>query len=170
MHNNIATIIIILSFALFSGLATLVPLTAQGQIKLEAASDQGTFRVEITWISANIGSPNRFDIRFIDPDTGSKIEYIKYDISIYSDHELKVHRQDQVSTFQEFIFEDQGSYEIRIDDIEDLGEGATIPIRVTPEFGQLDLFLFYAVTLSLAWIVGIVARKNYNNLFRPRIH
>jgi hypothetical protein len=163
LHGIITVIVIILSFlVLASLLLALQPVAAQGQIRLEALSDQDTFRVEITWTPTNIGSPNRFDIHFIDPDTGIEIEDIKYDISIYSDDEPEIRRLDQVSTFQEFSFEEEGSYEIRIEDIEDLGEGVTIPIQVTPEF-QLELFLFSAAALCVA---VIAARRNGNNLFR----
>jgi hypothetical protein len=75
-------IIIILTFALLASILALLPVEAQGQIRLEAVSEQGTFRVEVMWISNPIGSPNTFEIHFIDPDTGSEIEDIKYDISI----------------------------------------------------------------------------------------
>jgi hypothetical protein len=158
-------IIIILPLALLANPpALLQPVAAQEQIRLEAISDQSTFRVEITWTPANIGNPNRFDIRFIDPDTSGEIEDIKYDISIYSDDDGKPEMRslDQMSTFQEFSFEEQGSYEIRIDDIDDLDEGVRIPIQVTPEF-RLDLFLFSAAALGAA---VIAARHNGNNLFR----
>jgi hypothetical protein len=68
--------------------------------------------------------------------------------------------------FQEFFFEDEGSYVIRIEDIEDLGERATIPIQVTPEFG-LDVFVLSASALGIgmfaAWIYG-------KNLFRRFIN
>ena len=148
-------------------LLALPPVAAQRQIRLEAVSDQGTFRVEITWTPNNIGSPNTFDIHFIDPDTGSEIEDIKYDISIYSGDRAEIRRLDQMSTFQEFSFEDEGSYEIRIEDIEDLGEGVTIPIQVTPEF-QFELFLFSAATLCVAVIVAV--RLNGNNLFSQPIN
>jgi hypothetical protein len=158
-------IIIILPLALLANLLALQSVAAQEQIRLEAISDQSTFRVEITWTPTNIGNPNRFDIRFIDPDTSSEIEDIKYDISIYSDDddgEPEMRWLDQMSTFQEFSFEEQGSYEIKIDDIDDLDEGVTIPIQVTPEF-RLDLFLFSAAALGAA---VIAARHNGNNLFR----
>lgn len=140
---------------------------AQGQIRLEAVTDQGTFRVEIMWTPNDIGSANTFSIRFIDPYTGSEIEDIKYDISIYRDDRPEIQRLDQISTFQEFSFGEQGSYEIRIDDIEDLGEGVTIPIQVTPEFGLEVFFVFAAGGLGVA---VIAARHNGNNLFRPSIY
>jgi hypothetical protein len=136
---------------------------AQEQILLEAFTDQGTFKVQIIWTSNAIGSLNMFEIQFIDPDTGSEIEDVKYDISVYRDDHPEIRRLDQVSIFQEFFFEDVGSYEIRIDDIEDLGEGATIPIQVTPEFG-LKVILLTAATLAV--VVVSVMKSNNNNLFR----
>jgi hypothetical protein len=159
--------IIILSFALLASLLALMPVDAQEQIRLEAVTDQGTFRVEIMWIPNDIGSANMFDIRFIDPDTGSEIEDIKYDISIYRDDGPQIQRLDQISTFQEFSFGDQGSYEIRIDDIEDLGERVTIPIQVTPEF-RLEVFVFAAAAFSLA-VIAAAAARNGNNLFRQPV-
>ncbi len=118
----IVIICLILSLALFSTILTLQPITAQEQIRLEALSDGGTFKVEILWIPNDIGNVNKFEIHFFDPDTGSEIEDIKYDISIYKDDRPQIQRLDQVSISQEFFFEDAGSYEISIDDIEDLGE------------------------------------------------
>lgn len=144
------------------------PVSAQEQIRLEEVTDQGTFKVEIMWISNNIGSPNIFRIHFVDPDTGSEIEDIKYDISIYRDDMPKIQRLDQTSIFQEFLFEEVGSYEIRIDDIEDLGERATIPIQVTPEF-QLKLFVLSAAAAALS-IAMFAARASGNNLFRQSIN
>lgn len=141
-------------------------VAAQGQIRLEAVTAQGTFRVEIMWTPNNIGSANTFDIHFIDPDTGSEIEDIKYDFAIYRDDTAEIQRLDQISIFQEFSFVEQGSYELRIDDIEDLGERVTIPIQVTPEFRQ-EVFVFAEAGLGVA---VIAARHNGNNLFRPSIY
>ena len=164
--TKIITIIIavISSLALLSGTLAFQPISAQEQIRLEAVTDQGTFKVEIMWISNDIGSANMFEIHFVDPDTGSEIEDIKYDISIYRDNRPKIQRLDQVSISQEFFFEEIGSYQLRIDDIEDLGEGATVSIHVTPEF-QLEVFVFAASTLGITVLVT-AARSNNNNLFR----
>ncbi|MDW0122381.1 MAG: hypothetical protein QOK81_07160, partial [Nitrososphaeraceae archaeon] len=107
-----------------SSILAFQPIYAQEQIRLEAVTDQGTFKVEIMWISNDIGSANMFEIHFVDPDTGSEIEDIKYDISIYRDDKPEIQRLDQTSIFQEFFFEEMGSYEMRIDDIEGLGERA----------------------------------------------
>jgi hypothetical protein len=153
---------------LLSGILVFQPVYAQEeQIRLEAVSNQGTLKIEITWTSNDIGSPNKFEIHFVDPDTGSEIEDIKYDISIYRGASPEIRRLNQTSIFQEFFFEEVGSYEIRIDDIEDLGERAIIPIQVTPEF-QLKLFVFTATALS----IGVLAARasNGNNLFRHPIN
>jgi hypothetical protein len=153
---------------LLSGILAFQPVYAQEeQIRLEAVSNQGTLKIEITWTSNDIGSPNKFEIHFVDPDTGSEIEDIKYDISIYRGASPEIQRLNQTSIFQEFFFEEVGSYEIRIDDIEDLGERAIIPIQVTPEF-QLKLFVFTATALS----IGVLAARasNGNNLFKHSIN
>ncbi|HEX2472515.1 MAG TPA: hypothetical protein VHJ59_07165 [Nitrososphaera sp.] len=162
----IIIISLILSLALLSSILAFQSISAQEQIRLEAVSDQGTFKVEIMWISNNIGSPSMFEIHFVDPDTGSEIEDIKYDISIYRDDKPEIQRLDQTSIFQEFFFEEVGSYEMRIDDIEDLGERAIVPIQVTPEF-QLESFVLSAAALG---IVMLAARANGNNLFRHAIN
>jgi len=153
-----------LSLALLSSILALQPIYAQEQIRLEAVTDQGTFKVEIMWISNDIGSANMFEIHFVDPDTGSEIEDIKYDISIYRDDKPEIQRLDQTSIFQEFFFEGVGSYEMRIDDIEGLGERAIVPIQVTPEF-QLKVFVLSAAAVVLS-IAMLAARANGNNLFR----
>jgi hypothetical protein len=165
LHSVVVTIIIslILSLALLSSiLLAFQTVSAQEQIRLEAVSDQDTFKVEIMWTSNDIGSPNMFEIHFVDPDTGSEIEDIKYDISIYRDDKPEIQRSDQTSIFQEFFFEEVGSYEIRIEDIEDLGERVTVPIQVTSEF-QLESFVLSATALGVAMLA---ARANGNNLFR----
>jgi hypothetical protein len=170
----VATIIIIiiiiisfiLSLALLSSILSFQPIFAQEQIRLEAVTDQGTFEIEIMWISNDIGSPNMFEIRFVDPDTGSEIEDIKFDISIYRDGKPEIERLDQTSIFQEFFFEEVGSYEIRIEDIEDLGERVIVPIQVTSEF-QLKVFVLSAAALGIAMLA---ARTNGNNLFRQAIN
>jgi hypothetical protein len=165
----IILISVILSLALSSSILAFQPIYAQEQIRLEAVTNQGTFMIEIMWTSNDIGSANMFEIHFVDPYTGSEIEDIKYDISIYRDDrpEPEIQLLDQTSIFQEFFFEQVGSYEIRIDDIEDLGEWAIIPIQVTPEF-QLKVFILAASVLGIA--ILIARASNGNNLFRHPIN
>jgi hypothetical protein len=157
------------SLALLSSILAFQPIYAQEQIRLEAITDQGTFKVEIMWISNDIGSANMFEIHFIDPDTGSEIEDIKYDISIYRNDKPEIQRLDQTSIFQEFFFEEVGSYEMRIDDIEGLGERAIVPIQVTPEF-QVKVFVLPAAIAVVLSIAMLAARANGNNLFRRAIN
>ena len=171
MCNIVATAIIIsviLYLALLSAIPAFQLIYAQEQIRLEAVSDQRTFKIDIMWTSNDIGSANKFEIHFVDPDSGSEIEGVKYDISIYRDARPEIQRFDQTSTFQEFFFEEVGPYEIRIDDIEDLGERAIISIQVTPEF-QHKVFVFAA---AAAFSIGVLAARasNGNNLFRHPIN
>jgi hypothetical protein len=166
----VATILIssvVLSFALFPCISAFQPLSAQEQIRLEAVTDQGTFRVALIWTPNDIGRVNTFEIHFVDPDTGIEIEDVKYDISIYGDDSAEIQRLDQVSTFQQFFFEEAGSYEIMIDDIEDLGEWVIVPIQVTPEF-QPKVFLLFIAALGIAMLAARAA--NGNNLFRHAIN
>lgn len=138
---------------------------AQEQIVLEAISDQDTFLVEITWAPAEIGRIHVFDIRFVEPETGEEIEDVLYDFSIYGsgDRGVIVFHPDQYATRQEFAFEDPGAYEIRIEDIEGLGESVVIPIQVTPEF-HFGAFVLGTIALSMI----IVAVSRHNNLFRQQ--
>lgn len=144
-------------------LLTSSPVAAQEQIKLEAVTEQGTFKVEIFWTPDDIGRPNLFELHFFDPTTGIEIEETKYDISINKDDISEVERLDQISALQEFSFREQGSYQVRIENIEDLGEGVTIPIQVTPEFHTYNLIVFVSVCVAASALVG---RINTNNLFR----
>jgi hypothetical protein len=158
------------SLALLLCILTFQPINAQEQIRLVAVTDQGTFKVEIVWIPDDIGSTNIFEINLFDPDTGSEIQDIKYDISIYRDDRPEIRRLDQTSTFQEFFFEEIGSYQLRIEDIEDLGERATVSIQVTPEL-QLKMFVLSTTTAAALGIAMLAARwANGNNLFRHTIN
>lgn len=152
----------ILAFALISSLLPFIPVTAQEEIVLEAASDQGTFTVKIIWTPSDIGSANAFDIRFIEPETGVEIEDVIYDFSVYREGDREVLRREQIATRQEYTFDEQGPYEIRIDDIEGLGEGVVVPIQVTPEF-PIGALVVVAGALGAA---VLLARRNNNNLFR----
>jgi hypothetical protein len=152
----------ILAFALTLSLLAGTHAAAQEQIPFEASSDQGTFTVEIAWTPDEIGSAHAFDIRFIEPETGEEIEDVVYDFSVYRGGDREVQRRDQVATLQEFTFDEQGSYEIRIEDIEGLGERVALPIEVTPEF-PLGVLALIAATFGA---VVLVARRNSNNLFR----
>lgn len=154
--------IVLFAFGLLASLLAADQASAQEQIVLEASSDQKTFTVEITWTPDDIGSANKFDMRFIEPETGEEIEDVMYDFSIYKGGDREVVRRDQTATRQEFAFDEAGSYEVRIDDIEGLGERVAIPIQVTPEFPISGLAL---AATALGWTT-LIARHNSKNLFR----
>jgi hypothetical protein len=136
---------------------------AQQRISLEALSDQGTFIVEIIWTPADIGRDNTFSIRFIEPETSAEIEEMEYNIIVYeASGSQQLRRVDQTASEQRFSFEEPGSYTIRIDDIDGLGESASFPIQVTPEFPAGVL----GVVAGLIGAIAILARRNSNNLFR----
>jgi len=157
LHNTILAFAILIALPFLS----CIPATGQEQFMLEATSDQSTFKVEINWTPNSIGSANIFDIHFIEPETRQEIEDVRYDFSIYMGDHREILRRNQTATHQEFNFYKSGSYEIRIDDIEGLGESALIPVHVTPEFPILNLVLI-AIPLVVA---TIVSRHNSNTLF-----
>jgi hypothetical protein len=137
-------------------------------IMLEALSDQGTFRVEVAWTSADIGADNTFGIRFIEPETNIELEDIRYDILLFrGDNTVQqLHRIDQTSLQQKFRFEEPGTYRIMINDIDGLDETVTIPIEVTPEFPAGGAALTAATTIGSAILFFAAKRSNNNNLFR----
>jgi hypothetical protein len=147
--------------ALLASLLVANHAFAQEQIVLEAPSDQRTFMVQITWTPDDIDVANTFDIRFIEPETGEEIEGVMYDFSIYQEGRREVMRRDQIALQQEFAFNEAGAYEVRIDDIEGLGERVAIPIQVTPEFHVGTLALGAAALGAV-----VFAARNRNNLFR----
>ena len=147
--------------ALLASLLAANHAYAQEQIVLETSSDQGTFTVEITWTPDDIGAPNTFDILFIEPETGEVIEGVIYDFSIYQEGRREAMWRDQTATQQEFAFDKAGAYEVRVEDIEGLGERVAIPIQVTPEF-PVGAIALVAATLGAA----VFAARNSNKLFR----
>jgi hypothetical protein len=76
--------------ALLSDNSAFQLASAEEHIPLETVTDQGKFKVKVIWTPNTIGGENMFEIHFIDPDTGSEIEYIKYDISVYRDDKVEV--------------------------------------------------------------------------------
>jgi hypothetical protein len=139
-------------------------------IMLEALSDQGTFRVEMAWMPADIGADNTFGLRFIEPETNIELEDIRYDILLFREDNTvqQLRRVDQTSLQQKFRFEEPGTYRIMINHIDGLDETVTIPIEVTPEFPAGAAALTAATTIGLAILLLFFAakRNSNNNLFR----
>ncbi len=117
-------------------LLILVPLPAfaQEQIILQAPSDQDTFSVEIEWTPADIGVENTFAIHFIEPETGKEVEDIIYDFRIEQEGVIVLERTAQSTNLQTATFGEPGPYAIIVEDIDGLGEDASFPVQVTPEF------------------------------------
>lgn len=131
-----------LAFVIFASLIS--PAFAQDNIYLETTSDQGTFKIEMQWTPAEIDRYNTFVLKFMDSDTGKEIQDVRYDLLLHSETQQELRRVDQTSTVQEIRFSEPGSYVIEISDIEGLGENATIPIKVTPEFPSGIVLAFVA--------------------------
>lgn len=173
---NIVIILLLVLAAL--GMTTTLMLAAQTAsaqqqpqpppIMLEALSDQGTFRVEVAWTSADIGADNTFGIHFIEPETNIELEDIRYDILLFSGDNTvqQLRRIDQTSLQQKFRFEEPGTYRIMINDIDGLDESVTIPIEVTPEFPAGAAGLTAATTIGSAILFFAAKRNSNNNLFR----
>ncbi len=111
-----------------------LPAFAQEQVKLATASDQDTFTVEIVWTTADIGAKNTLEIYFIEPETGKEVEDMIYEFGIMQDDTLIFTRPDQTSNVQEVTFGEPGPYTILVNNIDGLGENASFPVQVTPEF------------------------------------
>ena len=137
----------------------------QEEVQLNTTSDEGTFLVKIAWMRQNeLGRENTFDITFIEPETGEELEDMQYDFTIRDKQtgDEIVRRVAQVSTEQKASFDSVGSYTISIEDIDGLGENASLPIQVSPEFPAA-----FPVALVLAiGAVLIATRLNGTNLFR----
>jgi hypothetical protein len=151
----------IFAFALLGLLTLGGKAVAQEQLQLQATSDHGAFLVKITWTPDEMRKANKFDIMFIDPETGREIEDIAYDISIYNGNSLELQRTGQLVTHQEFSFSNAGSYTIRISNIDGLVENVSIPIQVTPEFPAGTL----AISMTIIGMIIYAARRNSNSLF-----
>jgi hypothetical protein len=139
---------------------------AQQQAELETTSEQGTFLIRISWIENGLEEDHTFNIEFIEPETGAELEDIQYNFMIVNeDNEQVVRRVDQISSEQKALFDEVGPYTITIGDIEGLGEDATLPILVTPEFSaMLPILAALAVVAAI-----VVVRINGTNLFKFKV-
>jgi hypothetical protein len=110
-----------------------LPVFAQEHIILGTTSDQDTFAVEMKWIPADIGAENTFEIRFIEQETRKEVEDIIYDFRIEQEGKEILVRADQTSNIQSITFDEPGSYTIFVNDIDELREGVSFSVQVTPE-------------------------------------
>jgi hypothetical protein len=125
----------VLALALFIAPLFLAPAFAQEPETLEAVSGEGTFIVRMEWTPAELGAGNTFALSFVEPETGRVVEDVVYDFIVVSESgEELVDRRSQTLAVQDVSFQQEGSYTIRVANIEGLGEGAEFSVRVTPEF------------------------------------
>lgn len=128
-------------------------------IPLQGTSSTRDFRVEINWTSADIGSENTFSLKLMDAN-GQELRDATYDVMLFKGemHLDETHRSDQTAREQKYIFDEQGSYTLRIENISDSGANnyISIPIQVTPEF-PLGVFALTAATFAA--IVGATRSK-----------
>ena len=105
---------------------------SSGPNALQGTSDDGVFKVMVDWKRNNINKENTFDLTFLESKSGVHIENVLYDIMLFKDdkHITESHRSSQTAKQQKFVFTDQGSYTLRIENINKTGAGINIPIQV----------------------------------------
>ncbi len=148
-------------------LATCYPMVsaaAQEQMRLEDISDQGAFLIEIIWTPGELRTDDKFLISFVEPVTGTVLEDIQYNFVVLEEEasDPKIRRVDQISAEQRIRFDKVGSYTVLIEDIEGLGENATFPIEVTPEF-PLGVIIPVAAGTFIAIMVARHKGKNLSS-------
>jgi hypothetical protein len=105
---------------------------SSGPNALQGTSDDGVFKVMVDWKRNNINKENTFDLTFLESKSGVHIENVIYDIMLFKDdkHITESHRSSQTAKQQKFVFTDQGSYILRMENINKTGAGINIPIQV----------------------------------------
>ena len=105
---------------------------SSGPDALQGTSDDGVFKVMVDWKRNNISKENTFDLTFLESKSGVHIENIIYDIMLFKDdkHITESHRSSQTANQQKFVFTDQGSYTVRMENINKTGAAINIPIQV----------------------------------------
>jgi plastocyanin len=121
---------------------------------LEGTSTSGDFMVQVDWTSNEIGKENTFNLKFFDAE-GNELSDVTYSIMLFKgdQHLNESHREDQTAAQQKYTFDGQGSYTLRIENINGSGteDGIDIPMQVTPEFPILAALV---LATAIAGIVG----------------
>jgi hypothetical protein len=107
---------------------------SSGSNVLQGISNDGAFRVMVDWKSNNINKENTFNLTFINTNSSEQIEDISYDIMLFNDdqHITESHRSAQTAKQQTYVFADQGSYTLRIENINNTGASIDLPMQVIP--------------------------------------
>jgi hypothetical protein len=107
---------------------------SSGSNVLQGISNDGAFTVMVDWKSNNINKENTFNLTFINTNSSEQIEDISYDIMLFKDdqHITESHRSAQTAKQQTYVFADQGSYTLRIENINNTGASIDLPMQVIP--------------------------------------
>jgi hypothetical protein len=124
---------------------------------LQGISNDGAFKVMVDWKSNNINKENTFNLTFINSNSSEGIKDIAYDIMLFKDdqHITESHRSAQTAEQQKYVFADQGSYTLRIENINNTGASIDLPMQVIPEF-PLSIF---ALMIALFGTIIIATRS-----------
>lgn len=126
---------------------------------LEDTTTSGNFKVQINWTSTDIGSENTFAIRIMDTD-GQPLSGAAYDVMLFKgdQHLNETHRSGQIAALQNYTFQEEGSYSLRIENINGSGENdaVSIPIQVTPQ----PYFTASSASLSVPVKMMVLPVKN----------
>jgi len=116
------------------------PIVAGQLLTLVAASPSNKYEAYVEWYHDDIGIPNSFSIRIVDPDEPTVALSVNSDFRIYDGDEYLLPTQiatdgDNIKVYN-FAFPEPGSYTLIISVVEfnDSRERIEIPIQVTPEF------------------------------------
>ncbi len=130
---------------------------SSGSNILQGTSNDGAFKVMVDWRSNNINKENTFNLTFINSNSSEQIEDIVYDIMLFKDdqHITESHRSAQTAEQQKYVFADQGSYTLRIENINNTAASIDLPMQVIPEF-PLSIF---ALMIALFGTIIIATRS-----------
>jgi hypothetical protein len=130
---------------------------SSGSNVLQGISNDGAFTVMVDWKSNNINKENTFNLTFINSNSSEGIKDIAYDIMLFKDdqHITESHRSAQTAEQQKYVFADQGSYTLRIENINNTGASIDLPMQVIPEF-PLSIF---ALMIALFGTIIIATRS-----------
>ena len=130
---------------------------SSGSNILQGTSNDGAFKVMVDWRSNNINKENTFNLTFINSNSSEQIEDIVYDIMLFKDdqHITESHRTAQTAEQQKYVFTDQGSYTLRIENINNTAASIDLPMQVIPEF-PLSIF---ALMIALFGTIIIATRS-----------
>lgn len=125
---------------------------------------EGRYNVTVLWFSDDIGQENNFSIRVYDTETNEEVyDGLTLDFSIAQGDRVLVSKQltgpatpnteeTQYSYGDRYAFEGEGSYSLRIGNINGSGESVEFPVQVTPEFGSIAILV--AAITALAGVVA----------------